>query len=497
MNTRGHFALPAISLPSVAAWSISLALLLALAVFFGLLATTANPVLVGTGAGLLFGMLFFAKPIWNIWLVLVLGLLVVGVLPIWVEAITAKAVWGVSALALVLMMRSWGQALVVPSATRGTPAFVWLALAFIVYALVNTLWQPSTLYAALSGFKRYFQVTGLLFALAWLPINERDIRQWQKFLIIVAVVQLPFALYERFELVPIREGFAYAYPGIVPIDVVAGTFGANMTTGGANAEMATFLIVVLAFLLARQRYGLLGVGRLLLLTPLVLAPLFLGETKVVVVMLPLMFLILYRRELLHRPHYAMAGLVVGVLLTVAAVYAYVEIKKMPLDKLVDETLSYNIYERGHGLYKLNRTRVLTFWADQQGLDDPVGALIGHGLGTAHEVTGGQLARRYPGYGIGLTATSLLLWEQGVLGTVLLFSVLAFAWREADRLRRYPAPQWAKADAAAIQASLPLFAIYFFYRASLLELMSFQIIFWGLLGYLAWLARRYSGYNKTV
>ena len=479
------------SASAVVGWMALALSAIAMAVFFGLLASTANPIFVGVGAALLVGALLFAKPIWNIWLVLLFGLLVVGVLPIWVEGIAAKAVWGVSVLALVLMLRAWWQALAVPGVTKGTPAFVWLALVFIVYTLINTLWQPSTLYAGLSGFKRYFQVTGLIFALAWLPIGERDIRHWRGFFIVVALFQLPWAVYELVKLVPIREGFRYAYPGMVPIDVVAGTFGANMTSGGANAEMATFLIIVLAFLLARMREKVLGPGKLLLLAPLVLAPLFIGETKVVVVLLPLMFIALYRRELLSRPHYALAGLILGTLLTVAAGYAYVEITKKPLDRLVDETLSYNVYEKGYGGYALNRTTVLSFWAERQGLHDPVGALLGHGLGTAHDRTGGELARRYPDYGIGLTAASTLLWEQGVAGMALFLAILALAWRTAASIRHNAAaPPWARADAAAIQAALPLFGFYLIYRIALLEGLPFQIVFWGLLGYLAWLAKRF-------
>lgn len=464
---------------------------LALAMFFGLLASTANPIFVGVGVALLVGAMLLAKPTWNIWLVFGLGMLAVGVLPIWVEGIASRAVWAVSALALILMLRAWFQAVSVPHATRGTPAFVWLALAFLVYTLLNTLWQPSSAYEAMSGFKRYFQATGLLFALAWLPIGERDIRQWRKFFLFVALCQLPWAVYQLIELVPIRESFRYAYPGLVPIDVVAGTFGANMRSGGANAEMATFLLIVVAFLLTRQRAGQISKTQLLWLLPLVMAPLFIGETKAVVVMLPLLFLTLYRRELLARPHVALMGLLVGTALTIGAGFAYLSITKNTLEDQVAETLSYNVYEVGHGNFALNRTTVLTFWADEQGLEDPGGAFLGHGLGTSHDSTAGSIANRYPGYGISLTAASSLLWEQGLVGSLLFLMILAFAWKTANGVHHsHAAPAWAKADAAAIQAAVPLFAFYLIYRNVLIELMSFQIVFYSLLGYLAWMARRY-------
>lgn len=460
------------------------------AILFGLLASTANPIFVGVGAAIILGAIVFAVPAWNVWLVLSLGLLVVGVVPIWAEGTASRAVWGVSALGFLLMFGAWFRAVVVPGATRGTPAFVWIALAFVAYATINTVINATTVYEGVSAFKRYFQAIGLLFALAWFSFSEDHLKRWRRFFLIVALVQLPWALYELVALVPIREGLRLAYPGLVPIDVVAGTFGANMTTGGANAEMATFLIVVFAFLLARLRARATKLRWILLLAPFVLAPLFIGETKVVVVLLPLMFLTLYRRELLARPHYAVAGLLVGALLTGAAALTYVEVTKKPLDRLVNETLQYNVYEKGYGNFKLNRTTLLRFWAERQGLEDPTGTVFGHGLGTSHDTTGGEIARRYPGFGISLTAASTLLWEQGVIGTTLFLAILASAWRWATRLqRRAQAPSWVHADAAAIQAALPLFAFYLVYRSALVDLMTFQILFWSLLGYLAWMARR--------
>jgi len=48
----------------------------------------------------------------------------------------------------------------------------------------------------------------------------------------------------------------------------------------------------------------------------------------------------------------------------------------------------------------------------------------------------------------------------------------------------------RADANAIQAALSLFVFHLFYNSSLLEAVSFQIVFAAVLGYLAWLYRRH-------
>ena len=460
------------------------------AILFGLVAVTANPILISMMVALLAGVALLPRPAWIVWLVLSLGLLVAGLLPLYVDELDTKVVWGISLLGFFLMFIAFFKAATSPRLRGNTPAFIWAALAFLVYALLNSLLQWNSVEELFGGFKRYFQMWGLMFALCWLVFDERDIRRWRAFFVTVALVQLPFAVYQLIVLVPLREGLQSSLPGMVPIDVVAGTFGADLYGGGASAEMAGFLIVVLAFLLARRREKALSVGRLITLTPVVLAPLFLGETKAVIILLPLMFLVLYRSEMITRLHYWLMGLIVGTLLTLAAGYAYLSLTDKTMDEQIADTLSYNIYEVGYGLKYLNRTTVLTFWAERQGAHDPVSFVFGNGLGSSHDLTGGHVAMSYPGLGIGLTAASTLLWDMGVFGFGLFAAILALAWRSAGRLHRESTAPTVRADAAAIQAALPLFAFYLFYRLSLLETLSFQIVFAALLGYLAWLHRRH-------
>jgi len=477
--------------------TLALLVVFLLAVFFGLLATTANPIYIALGTGLILGAMLMTKPAWTIWLILVLGLLVVGVVPIWADDQSSKAAWGVSLLGFMLALMAIFKAISVPGAVRGTPAFVWVMLVFILYTILNSIAHGAPVYEFFSGFKRYFQVAGLMFALAWFRFNEKQVHHWQVFFIVVALVQLPWALYELIKLVPIRESIVHAYPGMVPIDVVAGTFGASLHSGGASGLMAFFLIIMLAFFVARRREKLLGFGEFLFLLSFILAPLFLGETKVVVILLPLMFLTLYRNELIMRPHIAAAILVPVVALTMGIGYVYLSFSPESIEDQLVKTLGYNIYETGYGNYALNRTTALTFWVERQGLHDPVSFIFGNGLGAAHDATYGHVSMRYPGYGIGLTATSTLLWEQGVLGTVLFLSTLVFVWLTASQLRHATVPSWIRADAAAIQVATVLFAVQLFYGLALLEGLPFQILFFTLLGYTALLHRYHISSTATT
>jgi len=459
-----------------------------MAILYGFFAVTANPIIIGLAAALIVGLVLLVKPSLIVWLILLLSLLVTGLLPLCFDFLATKAAWGVSLLGFLLMFIALSRVALSQNAQKFTPAFIWIALAFMIYTLINSLIQWNSFSDVVGGFKRYFQVWGLIFALCWLVFDEHNMSHLQVFIVIIALIQLPFALYERIVYVPIREAQQYLYPGMIPLDVVGGTFGASLTGGGASGEMATFLIMMLAFLLARRMEGLVTTNRLILLVLIITAPLFVGETKVVVIMLPLMFLVLYRREMIKRLHYWLMGMIVVVSFTMAAGYTYLSQSDKAIEEVIDTTFNYNLYEHGHGGYHLNRTKVLTFWVDQQGFHDPISFVFGNGLGSSHG--GGYIAKHYPNHGIGLTAASTLLWDTGVFGFCLFIAIFVLAWRCADQLWRESAEPTIRADAAAIQAALALFVFYIFYRIGVLEILSFQVIFALLLGYLGWLHRRH-------
>lgn len=470
--------------------AVTLASLL-MAILFGLISTTANYIVISIAVALFSGAFLLARPEWIAWIILSIGLLVVGIAPIYNEKLE-KIGWAISALCFVLMLVAFFKAVTSPEIRKNTPPFIWLLLVFIIYAALNSLFQWHSAEELIGGFKRYFQMWGLLFALCWMAFDERHIRRWQGFFLIVALVQLPFAVYEHIALVPVREGMQHSLPDMVPIDVVGGTFGSTLYGGGNSGEMATFLVIVLAFLMARRMEKVVSTGSLVLLIPWVLAPLFLGETKAVIIMLPMMLAVLNRRKLLIKPHYALMLVAVCALLLAGMAYAYESVMHIPLDKLFRTTLEYNLYNKGYGGNFLNRTTVLTFWAGHQGAHDPIAFLFGNGLGSSHQQTGGHLDIRYFRYGIGLTAVSTLLWDMGILGCALFAAILVSAWQAAGQVYRKSTEPMIRADAIAIQASLSLFFFHIFYRIELLENIAVQIVFASMLGYLAYLYRRYTG-----
>lgn len=460
-------------------------LLVFCAMLFGLLATTANPMMIGLGVGLVGGAFLLAVPRWAVWLVLALGLATGALISLGGPSYS-KLPWAVSMLGFLL----WLPALVKLILQPRLPLFIWLALAFIVVSVLATAvqWYSAGEFAA--GFKRYFQAYGLLFALATLTFAREEFHRWQKLLLGIALLQLPFAMFEFFVLVPMRGGLE---AGGATTDVVAGTLGANMEGGSANAEMVTFLLIVVAFLIARWREGLVSTSSFLALGMGCLLPLGLGETKIVVLMLPLIGAVLLRRDFVKAPFRYLPSFIVLGVLTGLLGYIYLTVMlDSTLGEAVEGTLRYNVQEQGYGLNYLNRTTVLSFWWSLQGWHDPVGFLFGHGLGSsfsgANNPVIGHIAMRYPMYGINLTTASTLLWDTGLFGLALYLAVLATAWVAANRLWVAAKDSAVRADAVAIQAAIALFMLHVIYRNSLVNLLPFELIVATVLGYLGFLMR---------
>jgi hypothetical protein len=462
---------------------------------FGVLATSANPIIIGMAGSSFIGIVLLSKPTWTVDLVVVLGLFVGGLAVLFIEDLdkASKLVWGISILGFVLLFLSFYKLLTDPQATKSTPTFIWIALVFIIYSMIDSGLQFYSASESIGGFKRYFQVWGLMFALCWLGFSKKEIERWSKMVLFICLLQAPFCLHQLLVLVPILEGEMEGHAELVPIDVVAGTFGADMYGGGNNAEMATAVVMVFGFLLGRFNAKVMSGKKLFWISLLLLSPLVMGETKIIVFYFPLFMLILYRKELINRPFYAVVALVCSGVFMLITLNVYMIMTKMGLDQLIYDTLLYNVYELGYGNCVLNRTTVLTFWWSHQSLADPLSFIFGNGLGSAREGSGdsgnGHLDLRYPGYCVGFTGVSMLLWELGVFGFTLYMWIMVSAWRCANRLMAQSADPVVRADTAAIQGSIALFATFPLYQNTLLSEFSFQFMYMSMLGYLAWMYKQ--------
>ena len=433
------------------------------AVFFGVLATTANPVMVGMGACIIFGPFLLAKPEISIWLMLIIGL-VLGVLS---AGPFSKITWGVSLLSMMLFIPSLNNLLW--DKQRRAPSFVLIALLFLFYAVTVNIIQWSSLLEFIAGFKRYFQSFGLMMALTMITFIPVNYVRWRMFFLITALLQFPFALYQLLVLVPQLGGISYSSG---TTDVVAGTFGSNTLGGSPGSVMVIYLFVILSFLIARWRAGLIESKLFYLLAVICLLPLGMGESKIVVIMLPMVGLVLLKEDLIKAPLRYLPGIFTLLFLTGMLGYIYLLMMGSSLEDAVLGTLAYNTGDVGYSeTQSLNRWTSITFWLQQQSWHDPVSFLVGNGLGSSYtslDSMAGHIGVKYLHYGVNLTAASTLLWDTGIIGFVLFVSIFLAAWVTAARLRRSISDPAVKADALAIQASISLFLLNIVYTDSMVN-----------------------------
>ena len=465
-----------------------------LAFLFGLISVTANPIFIGLAVGLVGGTFLLAIPKKTIFLVIALGLATPALLDMLGHGFH-RMLWAVSMMALLL----WVPALLNlfsfnPQYKKHIPLFIWLLLVFVIYALVVTVSQLYGIGELFSGFKRYFQAFGLLLALVTLANTKNDFDFWLKLLLVIALLQLPFAIFERFILVPLRSGI-----GSQTTDIVAGTMGANLEGGSPNAIMVTFVLIAFAFVFSRWKAGLIETSRAGLLGAILLLPLVLGETKVVVLMLPLLALVLLRKDIMLQPTKYIPVFGLMLVMTTALAYLYVNVMlESTFDKAITGILRYNIQDLGYGKMLLNRTTVMTFWAKFHGLQDPISFLFGHGLGSSYGngFDAGHIARLYPNYGISLTTISTLLWDLGIVGLSIYVSIYLVAWVQISKVWRNTSSAQVKADCLALQAGIALTLFFTIYSESQVNLLAHEIIIAVLLGYAAFLYQQQQRERQT-
>lgn len=429
-----------------------------------------------------------------LWVVILGGLVVAGLVRLYVPQLNFLA-WIVSGmcyllvfqLIAILFRQTRGDA-----AQRTVPAVIWLACLFFCSAALATAANNVALSTLVVGAKGYFQVWPLLFALILVQWSEKTILLLPKALLWIALLQIPFVAHEYLVLVPARVGMGY---GIVPVDIVAGTFGAEMSGGGSNSTLAMFLIIVWSGVLAAWKFGQLSGLALVTLGALLLFPLFLNESKTAIVYLTVVYVWLFRGDIIRRPHMFLLGATLVAVLVLGLLMSYVAVhSEHGFQSYVEETIRNNfstVGARSRWSPDLNRYTVYTFWVQQHGLDNPIQTLFGHGLGESKESPGliqvtNLASTRYPGVGIGRTAWAALLWDVGLVGTSLVIAMFWWAWRTAGHLAcRFQGRSKLCAHFVGLEAIIPIIVLSLAHSPLFVFELPTQTLILGVLGFIGY------------
>jgi len=464
----------------------------AAALFSGAVIASGRPTPIALVLGAVIGIALLNALSLVVWIVLVGTLLVSGPIIMFVPELD-KMAWAFSMLGFLLT----GAAILHSAIGRHrlpgqTPDFIVLAAGVAGLGLLSLLYSDGPWGEGIRALKRHYQYFGLAFALAVVPFAPTLVRRWWKFVILVALVQVPSTLAQRIFLVPALEG----RPDVYPLDLVVGTMEGSLQGGGSSSVMVLVVVFAIAYVLSLYREGLLPGARLALAAFVLPIPLVVGEVTLVVVLLPLALAAVFHDLMRVSPLRALGALVAAASIAGVGGWVYLTLNADPGWTIADSfnaAVAYNFGTTGYfGGLGLNRTSVFPHWFQNHGLHDPFALVFGHGLGSSFggplALDPGHMNLRHAGMYIGLTAASSLLWDLGLLGLAVYVLVHLAASRAALALTRSASPGFDRAFCRALLAMSWMLIAMLFYSDGPISVPSQQVLTALALGLIAWRQR---------
>jgi hypothetical protein len=319
---------------------------------------------------------------------------------------------------------------------RASGTDIILALTLYVACFVFSLVANQTsLSQALSSVKSVFPFFFILLAFFIFRFAIDTIERLWKMIVIIALVQLPFVMYQHFFIANARKTQGF--------DSVVGTFGGTPEGGGLNAMLVLFVISAMTFATSRTIRQLCSRSQWALICVVGVAIVLLGEVKAAFLWIPISMLVILRKKITKD---LMSFIGYGLLATIFMVGIYSTYKSLywgarydkgttVIEKL-DNVSSY-FFDSSNINYatgEISRAASIVLWA-RDPLASNAERLIGFGPGASKSVSllgKGIVARRYHPLNIDSTGLAVLLWDVGLIGAVAYVSLLVLGiisgWR---------------------------------------------------------------------
>ncbi|MBJ3592516.1 capsular biosynthesis protein [Salmonella enterica subsp. enterica serovar Saintpaul] len=313
-----------------------------------------------------------------------------------------------------------------------------LYISFLVLAGTSTLLQGG-ITVAIVAFKNEIALSLVMICLLLGFCRESQIYRVTRYLYWVFYAQIPVMIYQVVMVLPQRVALRGEDE---KWDSVVGTFGGDPMGGGNTAAMGLFCLLIMLLKLSEYKHGLTTFKSLALHIIIGIGLCIMGEVKFVILLSPIFLAWVW-----ITPSYVkdvgkvnlktllaiVAGmlLLIGVSITILAYYYSTafggDAGKSALSIFI-ESLSY-IFDPNYIMStgELGRFTTFLFWLKNNDLWGLSGTLFGYGLNATNSgssVSPGFLNIVYHLI-LDSTALSMLLWEVGVIGTLLFISLFVY------------------------------------------------------------------------
>lgn len=316
------------------------------------------------------------------------------------------------------------------------PSSYLVILGLLLLGMVTAIvWQGEAAGTIVAGLRHYFKFLPFLLLPAVVEFTPKQLRLHLWVIGAICAIQPPVALYQRFV-----EFAGDMHSG----DLITGTLG-------SSAAVSMVMIGAVAFLVCAYLRGRIGMLTLMVTGAYCCIPVMINETKVSIVLLPLVLIfalaLMPNRRQLFRKLVPVLGAGAVMLVIFVAVYDYIaefnEFNTPIADFLTEEALRDYLYTGNRSAAAIGYVgRVDSIVLAIENISkDPILALFGLGPGNASpsSIAGfaGEYARYDRLYGVNMTEASRLLWEVGFFGSTLVVLFFGVLLKDAKRLSREP------------------------------------------------------------
>lgn len=307
-----------------------------------------------------------------------------------------------------------------------SPKYVIVGAILLLHMTLGAISNSMPAGAFVGGLRDYLAFVPLFLLPAVYEFTEEDLKKYFRFVLLLSLLQVPVSLYQRIFLFPVTPTG----------DVVRGMFA-------SGAIMSTFLIGVIAVLMAMLLRGRLSKFGFYSMTIILTIPMWINETKGTVILFPVAMIAvaMFASAPARRIRIFFLSLSVSVVFVVAFAVAYdfffpKEGSRNALVEFFTEDAINTVYKDSDAVYVGRVDSVL--YAYQKLSEDPINLAMGLGIGNvsnpeAFDVIVGDYGDYYEEYGATTTTYTSLLWEMGLIGILLTWLVLWMVLGDARRV----------------------------------------------------------------
>lgn len=307
--------------------------------------------------------------------------------------------------------------------------------AFVIHVIIGIIVNRVPAGAIIAGLRMYFKFVPLFLIPAVYDFSDQQIKKQLKFLLLLAVLQCPLAIFQR--LVQFRD--------LVTGDVISGTFTAAPLL---SIYMISAIAVLLGFFLNEEIKP-----KLFLMTLAVLfIPTAINETKATMILLPIALIIPVLFAPRHKSKLKMAvtmwTLIAILLLGFNFIYSqFYAMRSDVFEFYTSDQVKTYLYS-GVEADKVRDLRVgddaevgridAIIYAITENSDNLFRLIWGVGIGNASvsfsKFLAGDYSETYTRLGGKQNALSHMLWEIGILGVILSFPLFCLLFFDAKVVR---------------------------------------------------------------